>query len=53
MFIHADRLGEFIGGAIPYTFLLPLLEDGLEFEEEKVRIKVIINSCRLLISIQK
>jgi hypothetical protein len=42
MFTFIDRLGEFIGGAIPHTFLLPLLEDGLEFEEEKVRRKVII-----------
>ena len=40
MFHNVERLGEFIGGPIPYTFLLPLLEDGLEYEEEKVRKKV-------------
>jgi hypothetical protein len=40
MFNNIDKLGEFIGGPLPYTFLLPLLEDGLEFEDEKVRKRV-------------
>ena len=33
---------------MPYTFLLPLLEDGLEFEEDKVRKRVHHLSSRSL-----
>ena len=29
-----------MGGGLSFAFIFPLLEDGLEYEEEKVRKKV-------------
>jgi len=34
---NIETLGEVIGGGVAYTFLFPILEDALEYEEERVR----------------
>ena len=40
LFQQIEALGEIMGGATAYPLLLPLLEDALEYEEEKVRTRV-------------
>lgn len=41
-----EAVGEVMGGGASYTFLLPLLEDALEYEEEKVRRRVKLTQTR-------
>lgn len=40
MVAQAEAIGEVMGGGAAFALLLPLLEDALEFEEEKVRRRV-------------
>lgn len=46
LFSHIEVIGEVMGGGTSYTFLLPLLEEALEYEEDKVRRRVKLHRSR-------